>query len=66
VRRIRADLIAQLDLAVGELAKAKGLIIDVRGNSGGGFRCRSARCAISTRTTPRSPTVRVSPARSRC
>jgi carboxyl-terminal processing protease len=37
VRRIRADLIQQLDRAVGDLAKAKGLIIDVRGNSGGGF-----------------------------
>lgn len=37
VRRIRNDLIAQLDQAVGELKDAKGLIIDVRGNSGGGF-----------------------------
>jgi len=37
VRRIRADLIDRLDAAVGELAKAKALIIDVRGNSGGGF-----------------------------
>ena len=37
VRRIRNDLIAQLDKAVAELKDAKGLIIDVRGNSGGGF-----------------------------
>lgn len=37
VRRIQNDLIAQLDKAVAELNDAKGLIIDVRGNSGGGF-----------------------------
>ena len=37
VRRIRPDLIAQLDKAIAELRSAKGLIIDVRGNSGGGF-----------------------------
>ena len=37
VRRIRNDLIAQLDTAVAELKGAKGLIIDVRGNSGGSF-----------------------------
>jgi parallel beta-helix repeat protein len=37
IRRIRADLIEQLDRAIGDLGKAKGLIIDVRGNSGGGF-----------------------------
>jgi hypothetical protein len=37
VRRIGADLVEQLDRAVKELAGAKGLIIDVRGNSGGGF-----------------------------
>jgi len=37
VRRIREDLIGQLDRAVGELKGAKGLILDVRGNSGGGF-----------------------------
>ena len=37
VRRIGNDLIEQLDRAVGELKRAKGLIIDVRGNSGGGF-----------------------------
>jgi len=30
-------LIGQLDRAVGELKGAKGLILDVRGNSGGGF-----------------------------
>ena len=37
VRRMRADLIAQLDQAIGELKDARGLIVDVRGNSGGGF-----------------------------
>ncbi len=37
VRRIRADLISKLDQAVGELKDATGLIVDVRGNSGGGF-----------------------------
>ena len=37
VRRIRNDLNEQLDRAVGELEGAKGIIIDVRGNSGGGF-----------------------------
>lgn len=37
VRRISPKLIASLDRAVGELRDASGLIIDVRGNSGGGF-----------------------------
>jgi carboxyl-terminal processing protease len=37
VRRIRADLIERLDRAVADLEDAKGLIVDVRGNSGGGF-----------------------------
>jgi C-terminal processing protease CtpA/Prc len=37
VRRIRNDLIDRLDKAVGELQNARGMIIDVRGNSGGGF-----------------------------
>jgi len=37
VRRIRGDLIEQLDKAVAELKDADGMIIDVRGNSGGGF-----------------------------
>lgn len=37
VRRIRNDLIPQLDQAVAELKDVKGLIVDVRGNSGGGF-----------------------------
>jgi len=37
VRRIGQDLIPSLDKAVGELKTAPGLIIDVRGNSGGGF-----------------------------
>ena len=37
VRRIQNDLLEQLDRAVGELKDARGLVIDVRGNSGGGF-----------------------------
>ena len=37
VRRIADDLIEQLDRAVGELKDARGIIVDVRGNSGGGF-----------------------------
>ena len=42
VRRIREDLIPSLDRAVGRLAGARGLIVDVRGNSGGGFDGRRA------------------------
>ena len=37
VRRIRSDLIERLDRAVGELKDVQGIVIDVRGNSGGGF-----------------------------
>ena len=37
VRRIRSDLVDQLDRAVQELKDARGIIVDVRGNSGGGF-----------------------------
>lgn len=37
VRRIRSDLPDRLDAAVAELKECSGLIIDVRGNSGGGF-----------------------------
>ncbi|HUU21535.1 MAG TPA: hypothetical protein VM389_03280, partial [Phycisphaerae bacterium] len=37
VRRIQPDLIASLDKAIGALQGARGLIVDVRGNSGGGF-----------------------------
>ena len=37
VRRINNDLIDGLDRAVRLLANTKGIIIDVRGNSGGGF-----------------------------
>ncbi|MHC4545700.1 MAG: S41 family peptidase [Planctomycetota bacterium] len=42
VRRIRDDLIDRLDKAVGELRNARGMIIDVRGNSGGGFDSRKS------------------------
>jgi C-terminal processing protease CtpA/Prc len=42
VHRIRNDLIESLDRAVGELKDARGLIVDVRGNSGGGFDARRA------------------------
>ena len=37
VRRIRNDLVEQLDRAVAELKDAKAIVVDVRGNSGGGF-----------------------------
>ncbi len=37
VRRMKNDLIESLDRAVKELSADKGLIIDVRGNSGGGY-----------------------------
>ena len=37
VRRIGEKLIESLDQAVRELGDAKGMIIDARGNSGGGF-----------------------------
>ncbi len=42
VRRIRRGLIQALDRAVGDLQHAVGLIIDIRGNSGGGFDGRRA------------------------
>jgi C-terminal processing protease CtpA/Prc len=42
VRRVPADLIENLDKAVGDLRDARGLIVDVRGNSGGGFDNRRA------------------------
>jgi C-terminal processing protease CtpA/Prc len=37
VRRIRADLINSLNQAIAAMRNARGLIVDVRGNSGGGF-----------------------------
>jgi C-terminal processing protease CtpA/Prc len=42
VRRIGPDLIARLDEAIGALRDARGLIVDVRGNSGGGFDAKRA------------------------
>jgi C-terminal processing protease CtpA/Prc len=42
VRRIKADLPESLDHTLGELADVRGLVIDVRGNSGGGFDARRA------------------------
>lgn len=42
VRRIREGLEALLDKAVAELKDARGLIVDVRGNSGGGFQRRTS------------------------
>jgi C-terminal processing protease CtpA/Prc len=42
VRRISGDLVAQLDRAVGALKGVRGLIVDVRGNSGGGFDAATA------------------------
>lgn len=37
VRRIRNNLIENMDNAVKDLQNARGIVIDVRGNSGGGF-----------------------------
>ena len=37
VRRIRGELPEQIDAALEQLGPIKGLVIDVRGNSGGGF-----------------------------
>jgi len=42
VRKVRGNLIESLDEAVDDLSRANGLIIDVRGNSGGGFDARRA------------------------
>jgi carboxyl-terminal processing protease len=42
VRRIKPDLTPGLDAALTKLGDIKGLIIDVRGNSGGGFDAREA------------------------
>jgi C-terminal processing protease CtpA/Prc len=42
VRRIRPDLTVQLDTAIQQLQSCQGLVIDVRGNSGGGFDANQA------------------------
>ena len=42
VRRIGINLIESLDQAVSDLKHARGIIVDVRGNSGGGFDNRRA------------------------
>jgi C-terminal processing protease CtpA/Prc len=42
VRRIREGLIPALDDAIAGLADARGIIVDVRGNGGGGFDSRRA------------------------
>ena len=57
VRRIRNDLITSLDQAVGKLRNARGLIIDVRGNSGGGYDARRAHrnFALDDEQEPRRP-----------
>jgi len=57
VRRIRSDLIDSLDRAVGELKNARGLIIDVRGNSGGGFDAAQAHrnFALDDQDQPQRP-----------
>ncbi len=51
VRRIRPNLEDKLDAAVSELRGVKGMIIDVRGNSGGGFDAGTALHNFDTRTT---------------
>ncbi|MCA9291657.1 MAG: hypothetical protein KDA25_11060, partial [Phycisphaerales bacterium] len=55
VRRIREGLDAALDGAVGALADAKGIIIDVRGNSGGGFDSRTAHMNFMPLGLPADP-----------
>ena len=57
VRRIRDDLIPRLDKAVAELKNARGLIIDVRGNSGGGFDAERAErnFSLTDRAEPARP-----------
>ncbi|MDY7009729.1 MAG: S41 family peptidase [Planctomycetota bacterium] len=57
VRRIRKNLIESLDRAVEELKDARGLIIDVRGNSGGGFDARRAyrNFALNDNEEPKRP-----------
>jgi len=42
VRRIKSGLISDLDRAVQALKESNGIIIDVRGNSGGGFDAKRA------------------------
>jgi C-terminal processing protease CtpA/Prc len=51
VRRIDARLIPQLDQAEAELKAMRGLIVDVRGNSGGGFDAPSAHRSFSLTDT---------------
>ena len=58
VRRIQSDLLEQLDRAVGELKGGRRLMVDVRGNSGGGFD-RPGPIATSPSTTRKSPTAPV-------
>ncbi|HUS71872.1 MAG TPA: S41 family peptidase [Sedimentisphaerales bacterium] len=48
VRRIGDDLIDKLDKAVGELKNARAMIIDVRGNNGGGFDSRRSHINFMT------------------
>ncbi len=57
VRRIRKDLIESLDQAVGKLRRLEGLIIDVRGNSGGGYDAARAHrnFALDDDQEPRRP-----------
>ena len=48
MRRIGDDLIDKLDKAVGEFRNARAIIIDVRGNSGGGFDSRQSHINFMT------------------
>jgi C-terminal processing protease CtpA/Prc len=55
VRRIRNGLNPALDKAVSALRDAKGLIIDVRGNSGGGFDADQAHLNFALDRNEQSP-----------
>ncbi|MFO0946224.1 MAG: S41 family peptidase [Planctomycetota bacterium] len=55
VRRISDKLPTLLDAAVAELKESKGLILDVRGNSGGGFDTNEAFGNFNSRDGSKSP-----------
>ncbi len=58
VRRIQKDLESALDEAVDELEKTDGIIIDVRGNSGGGFNSKTAHYNFDLESTGESGRIK--------